>query len=123
MSELTWSDVHNMNSLKGIIDFLEPRKAFSLMIAMDLIDDDNFDKNLFLISTIVGMNNIYKLSQLEGIKTSEFAEIIYDNYASKLKDEDLNVASMMYAKSLDGFDIDEFMKSIHKKGIKNGNSI
>lgn len=123
MSELTWSDVHNMNSLKGIIDFLEPRKAFSLMIAMDLIDDDNFDKNLFLISTMVGMNNIYKLSQLEGIKTSEFAEIIYDNYASKLKDEDLNVASMMYAKSLDGFDIDEFMKSIHKKGIKNGNSI
>jgi len=123
MSELTWSDVHNMNSLKGIIDFLEPRKAFSLMIAMDLIDDDNFDKNLFLISTMVGMNNIYKLSQLDGIKTSEFAEIIYDNYASKLKDEDLNVASMMYAKSLDGFDIDEFMKSIHKKGIKNGNSI
>ena len=123
MSELAWSDVHNMNSLKGIIDFLDPRKAFSLMIAMDLIDDDNFDKNLFLISTMVGMNNIYKLSQLEGIKTSEFAEIIYDNYASKLKDEDLNVASMMYAKSLDGFDIDEFMKSIHKKGIKNGNSI
>ena len=123
MSELTWSDVHNMNSLKGIIDFLEPRKAFSLMIAMDLIDDDNFDKNLFLISTMVGMNNIYKLSKLDGIKTSEFAEIIYDNYASKLKDEDLNVASMMYAKSLDGFDIDEFMKSIHKKGIKNGNSI
>jgi len=123
MSELTWSDVHNMNSLKGIIDFLEPRKAFSLMIAMDLIDDDNFDKNLFLISTMVGMNNIYKLSQLDGIKTSEFAEIIYDNYASKLKDEDLNVASMMYAKSLDGFDIDEFMKSIKKKGIKNGNSI
>lgn len=122
MKELTWSDLHNMSSLKGIVDFLEPRKAFSLMIAMDLIDNDSFDKNLFLISILIGIDNIYKLSQLDGIRTTEFAEFVYDNYASKLRDDELNLASIMYAKSINGIDIDDIMKNIKKEGMRNGNS-